>query len=151
MDPASIAGLFLQTSQLAFSSGTALYQFVQDAKKVNAHVEDLSNEFKSLGRTCRHVHGQLRSLAKHYDCHEQDGDDDVSLWSSIQSELAGCNATLQKLKGALEGFGHGGSNLFTQGLCQFKLNLKQHEIIAMKGRVQSHTSALQVCLLVMDM
>ena len=150
MDPASIAGLFLQTSQLALQSGTALYQFIRDTRNVNAHVEDLARELKSLGDACELVHDQLRSVAKRYQFHEHD-QDGVSMWVSIKSELSSCKATLRTLESSLEGFRHGGLNIVTQGVRQFKLNLKQHEIIAMKGQIQSHTSALQVCLLVMDM
>lgn len=151
MDPASIAGLLLQVSQLALQSGTALYQFVTDAKNVNGHIEGLRQELLSLAHACDLVHGQLQSLAKHYRFCAEDDAEGASVWSSIENKLASCNTTLRTLERALAGFSHAGSNFVTQGLRQFKLNLKQDEIIAMKGQIQSHTSALQVCLLVMDM
>lgn len=149
MDPASIAGLFLQTSQLALQSGTALYQFIRDTRTVNAHIDDLASELKSLADTCRLVHHQLHSIARYYKCYE-DKREDASLWASIKEKLADCNTTLDTLQKALEGLQKGGSNVLAQGVRQFKLNLRQHEIINMKARVHSHTSSLQVCLLVMD-
>lgn len=151
MDPASIAGLILQVSQLALQSSTALYQFVRDAQNVNANIEDLISELCSLGDICKIVHGQLRTIARRYRCREEEDKEDISLWMSIQNTLNGCNVTRQILEDALGRLRYGGSNIVTQGLRQFRLNLKQHEINTMKARIQSHTSALQVCLLVMDM
>ena len=151
MDPASTAALLLQVSQLALQSGTALYQFIRDAKDAKGHIADLRHELLSLSHACTLVRGQLGSLAKHYKVGEEDGEEGVSVWSSIENKLKSCNTTLQTLDKALEEFHNGGSNPITQGVRQFKLNLKQDQIIAMKGQIQSHTSALQVCLTVMDM
>jgi hypothetical protein len=151
MDPASIAGLLLQLSQLGLQSGTALYQFINDAKNANGHIANLKHELLSLDHACRLVCSQLESLAKHYRFSEDDGEEGVSVWTSIENKLKSCNATLRTLEKALEGFHRDGSNFVTQGVRQFKLNLKQDQIIAMKGQIQSHTSALQVCLMVMDM
>ena len=146
-----MAGLLLQVGQLALQSGTALYQFVGDTKNVNGQIANLRHELLSLNEACMLVRGQLESLAKHYNFSDEDGDEGVSVWSSIENKLKSCNKTLGTLDKALEGFHRGGSNFLTQGVRQFKLNLKQDQIIAMKGRIQSHTSALQVCLMVMDM
>ena len=151
MDPASIAGLLLQVSQLALQSGTALYQFIGDAKNAKGHIANLQHELFSLDHACKLVRSQLESLAKHYRFGVDDGEEGVSVWSSIENKMKSCNATLRTLDRALEGFHRGGSNFLTQGMRQLKLNLKQDQIIAMKGQIQSHTSALQVCLMVMDM
>ena len=82
MDPASVARLLLQTSQLALQSGTALYHFTRDAQNVNGSVAELAIELNSLADACNTVREQLRSFASQYNCY--DGDDDVhtSLWAS---------------------------------------------------------------------
>lgn len=151
MDPASIAGLLFQVTQLAIQSGSALYQFVGDAKNINGHVRNLKHELDSLADACNFVRGQLRAVAEYYKFCEEHGEDGASMWSSIESHLKSCKTTLRTLTKAVEKFNHNGSNLAMQGIRQFKLNLKQDQIIAMKGQIQSHTSALQLCLIVMDM
>ena len=151
MDPLSLASLVLQTAQLALQAGIALRQFARNAQNVNANVNELAFEITALENACKIVHEQLSGLAKRYDCDDTGQQDQVSLWTSVKEQLESCNTTLHTLEFALMGVNKDTSNLVMQGLRQFKLNLKQPEIIAMKSRIQSHTSALQLCLLVMDM
>lgn len=149
MDAVTLTSLGLKTLQLALQSGLTLYQFVQETRNVNATVRELAIEVKSLGNACRVVHEQLRMLAGEYELsHGNDKQSPVS--TSIQKELESCQKTLRTLRGSLVDVRGNATNFAKQGWRQLKLNMKQDEIFAMKSRIQSHTSALQVCLLVMD-
>ena len=150
MDPVSLAGLGLQTLQLTLQSVGTLQQFIRDTRHVNATVRELAFEIRSLERACRVVHQQLQALAAEYEDSGKHGDAQPALWDSIQKELESCKKTLNTLRSALTTVRRDSSNFMQQGWRQLKLNMKQEEIAAMKGRIQSHTAALQVCLLVMD-
>ena len=150
MDPVSLTSLGLQTLQLAIQSGLALHQFVRETRNVNATVRELAFEIKSLGNACRVVHEQLQILAGQYELQENGENEQAPISASIQKELESCQKTLNTLRSSLVDVRGKTSNFVKQGWRQFKLNMKQDEIVAIKSRVQSHTSALQVCLLVMD-
>lgn len=150
MEPVSLAGLGLQTLQLTLQSAGTLQKFIRDTRNVNATVRELAFEIRSLERACRVVHQQLQALAAEYELSGSRADAQPALWDSIQKELESCKKTLNTLRGALANVRRDSSNVVQQGWRQLKLNMKQEEIAAMKGRIQSHTAALQVCLLVMD-
>lgn len=74
----------------------------------------------------------------------------LELWRSVNGSLLNTRATVDRLDEALEDIRENKTNFAKQAVRQFKLNLKQDEINAIRAQFRTHISALQMTLLMMS-
>ena len=141
MDPLSIAAAVGQGAKLAWSTGKALYDLIEDTKLVDESIKALASEATQLGNTCDSVSKHLKNLSGlSVDA------EDAQLFSSIQMQLSECDRSLRKLTGAIESVRERRSNFLKQVARQVELNLKQETIAESRTQIRAHTANLQISL-----
>ena len=144
-EPVSIlatAGTIAKTAQAAWDIGQALYGFVQNAKSVDGAVRALQAEVKSFGDACDMVQSVLRGLtdADRAKIEDQDGDFCAKLERAIEEY----GLSVVELGEAIQPMDGSSTGMFRKGLKQIKLDMKKEEIDAIRRRIASHVSSVQM-------
>jgi len=143
MDPLSIATAVGGTSKAALALSTTLYAFVEATKNIDQSVKSLYDEVNSLTRTLDAIGGSIASPSLAVG---DEASQNPELWQSVEGSLADCRNTIEKLNASLSGIKNSGSNVASQMLRTFKLNFKEDELRKLKAEIQTHNTALQLAL-----
>ncbi|EXJ70568.1 uncharacterized protein A1O5_06638 [Cladophialophora psammophila CBS 110553] len=151
MDPLSIISTISAIVTGAFTLSSHLYNFVDDARNVNQTVIDLVQEVNALISILRAVKLGLESDPVKRAFRRTNSDDDRLLWESIQGSLNDCQATVDRLEKAIEDIRPERDNFVQQAARRIRLNLKDSEITAARAQFKTHTNALQMALLMVNL
>jgi Glu-tRNA(Gln) amidotransferase subunit E-like FAD-binding protein len=144
MDPLSITaaavGLITFSGQII---GT-LSQFVDDSKRVDDAVKDLSDEIAALARVLNSmaisfrdpIVSSLTALTGHEGQH----------WRDVQRSLGDCRLSFEKLANILEKVKADEKNVLRRARKQFKLNMRSGEIVYLRRQILSFTQTMQISL-----
>jgi hypothetical protein len=153
MDPVSILSTIGAVGAVANSVcalAFQLYTFIEETKNVDQAVADLVEEVSGLNSTLEAVRLGLQSdLVKDTD-KRANSEDSRLLWESIQGSLDNCQATIDKLGNAIVNVRPEGKNFAKQAVRRIKLNLKDSEISAFRTQIKTHTNALHMALLMVN-
>lgn len=143
MDPISIIVSATAVSKAAFALSTTLYTFVEATRNGAQSVQSLYDEVAALTRTLDAMSGSLNRLPT---ATLEEGNANYELWKSVKSSLTECLNTVEQFHSALSGLHNSGSNLASQTLRAFKLNFKEPRLNIRRTQVQTHNTALQLGL-----
>lgn len=150
MDPISIIAVVGTVGKTAVEVGQSLYKLARDTKQTDQTVADLAAEVETLGETCNSVQLQLQSVVADYGATQRGGEQLARFWSSTQVKLEECRITVRRLEIAIQGVRTSKANVIAQIWQQARLNLSQDEIVEIRSRIRSHTTALQISLQVIN-
>jgi hypothetical protein len=154
MDPVSILSTIGAVGAVANSVCTLafqLYTFIEETKNVDQAVADLVEEVSALNSTLEAVRLGLQSdLVKGAE-KRANSEDSRLLWESIQGSLDNCQATIDKLGKAIVDVRPEGKNFAKQAVRRIKLNLKESEMSAFRTQIKTHTNALHMALLMVNL
>jgi hypothetical protein len=143
MEPVSILASVSAASGAALALSTALFTFVQATRNVDQSVRSLYDEVTGLNRTLDAISSCLENARIQESVHTEQN---KKLWKSVTASLGGCRVTVDSLCQTLQGVKKPGSNVATQTLRTFKLNWKEDHIRNLRSQIQSHNTALQLAL-----
>jgi hypothetical protein len=124
---------------------TILYSFISEARVVDANLNALLDEVKSLHQVLNTVEQSL----KHDALVGLRRDDNSSLWDTIEVLMTDCQGTLDRLKTMLEKIQEtsaGKPSFFRKGKKQVKWNVKTKDIESFQHQIYSHYNGMQITL-----
>jgi hypothetical protein len=154
MDPVSILSTIGAVGAVANSVctlGVQLYTFIEETKNVDQAVTDLIEEVNGLNSILEAVKLGLESDLVKFAEKRADSEDSRLLWESIQGSLDNCQVTINKLEKAIVDIRPEGKNFAKQALRRIKLNLKEDEISGFRTQIRTHTNALHMALLMVNL
>ena len=149
MDPISpfaILSAVNSVGGVAFNLSTKLYSFIKATKVVDKSVEALYHEVKGLENILNTVRTTLtRTERNQAEDSALLGD---SAWTSIENAVEDCRLTVEALDRLVQDVGTvaATTNPFKKILKQLKLNLNTDQLVAVKGRIHTHSTCLQLAL-----
>jgi Fungal N-terminal domain of STAND proteins len=143
MEPVSILTSVSAASRAALALSTALFTFVQATRNINQSVRALYDEVTGLNRTLDAISSCLENASIQESIHT---DQNKDLWTSVMASLGDCRVTVDNMCQTLQGVKQPGSNVAAQALRTFKLNWKEDQIRTLRSQIQSHNTALQLAL-----
>jgi hypothetical protein len=143
MEPVSILTSVSAASRAALALSTALFTFVQATRNVDQSVRALYDEVTGLNRTLDAISSCLENASIQESVHTEQNKE---LWKSVTASLGDCRVTVDSMCQTLQGVKKRGSNVAAQALRTFKLNWKEDQIGTLRSQIQSHNTALQLAL-----
>jgi Fungal N-terminal domain of STAND proteins len=143
MEPISILTSVSAASRAALALSTTLFTFVQATRNVDQSVRALYDEVTGLNRTLDAINSSLTTARIDKSTHAEQNHE---LWKSVIASLGDCRATVDSMCQTLQGVQQCGSNVAAQALRVFKLNWKEDQIRSLRFQIQSHNTALQLAL-----
>jgi len=137
-------------TRTVFNITLTLTNFIKDTRQVDQSVKSLLVEFTTLGTALKAVQAGLAEPAIQNAERRAEKVESLDLWQSVAGSLISTRATVDKLDEALEDIRGEKSNFAKQAIKQMKLNLKSSEIVALRSQCQTHTTALQMALLMIN-
>jgi len=144
MDPLSAGATAIA---VATQVSTTLYTFVQDAKCIDESLASFLAETNNLKRSITAVEGSLQGLV--LPLSQASNDEQMhELCSSVDDSLQDCGKTCEELNSVLLGIrGNSHSqNPLRQPLKAVRLNMNSDNIVRLRDQINSHNSALQLSL-----
>jgi hypothetical protein len=143
MDPVSILTSVSAASRVALALSTTLFVFVQATRDVDQSVRALYDEVTGLTLTIDAISSSLKStdIGKGKQPEQNQG-----LWQSVIASLDHCRSAVRKMCQTLQGIKKSSSTVAGQALRVFKLNWKQDQIKTLRSQIQTHNTALQLAL-----
>jgi hypothetical protein len=154
MDPVSILSTIGAVGAVTNSVCTLafqLYTFIEETKNIDQAVVDLVEEVNALNSILEAVKLGLESDLVKVAEKRANSEDSRLLWESIQVSLDNCQATINRLEKAIVDIRPESKSFAKQALRRIKLNLKDDEISTFRTQVRTHTNALHMALLMVNL
>ena len=145
MDPitiASTAGVVAKTAKSAWDIGETLYTFTQNTRTVDETIRALQSEIKSFGDACSLLQSVLGGL--------KDADKmgiaapGENFWDNLERATQEYERTVDQLRVVVKDLNGKKEHFALQGWKQLKLNMRRDEIAAIRDRIRSHLSSVQM-------
>ncbi len=123
-----------------------LYSFIQATKTVNKSIEALHLEVKGLESVLTTAQTVLAGIERYYA--KDPAQSVVSVWTSIGNGVQDCRLTVEALNTLVSDVGTnaGTANPIKKMVKQVNLNLNTEQIVAVRGRIHTHSMCLQLAL-----
>ena len=154
MDPATILSVIATSAKLAKSSwdlGEALYAFTKDAIVIDTTLRELVNETRAVQCPCDLLVGLLEDIKADIDSHPEraatkHGTKLIDTLPKLASQLAHCEATLDRLRQGVEGIRSNNKNAAKKAWAAFRLNLRREMMRENRSQLSMHLNALNTSL-----
>jgi hypothetical protein len=150
MDPVSVCSTALSAIKAVFGVSTTLYAFVQDTKQVDHALAAFFAETTNLKTSITAIESGLKNpLLLQFTQSTAPDDQIYELCISIDDALQDCRRTCDELDIVLRGIRgthNDPRNPFRQALKAVKLNMDSESIVQLRAQINSHTSAMQLAL-----
>ena len=141
MDPISIVSLAASLTQGAYQ----VSKFIASSASVDTTLTELQTEVVGLGNVLKSIETSLEGPAAARKGGGVVGE--AELWTSLAFAIKDAERTITALQGIVQGLlGTKSTGIFRKMVRQAKLSLNTDEITAIRARIHTHTSSLQVAL-----
>jgi hypothetical protein len=143
MNPISILSSVSAASRVTLALSTTLFTFVQATRDVNHSVRALYDEVTSLIGTLDAISSSIKTTDTGKG---KQPEQNPELWRSVITSLDHCRGSVDNMYKTLQGVQKPSSNIAGQALRAFKLNWKDDQIRTLRSQIQTHNTALQLAL-----
>jgi hypothetical protein len=150
MDPVTIITSVSAISKAAVGISTTLSTFIDATQNVDQSIQAIYDGITALNRTLNAIRSTLESSHVAIGASSTQ-EQDSGLWAAVVEALDDCRVTVEKFKASLTGLEHKGSNDAVQALRAFKLQHREEELKTFRAQVQTHNTALQLVLQMINM
>jgi hypothetical protein len=148
MDPLSIAAASTGLAITGIKVSAGLYQWIEDARKIDTTLGALVEEIKSLSRVLDAV---SKSWAQNPGTARSQMDPQGDLWYSVRLTLDECTVTMNDLDKQVEAISNSGFRFLRRPTKHMRLNMKSGEILVLKQRIQSYNGTMQIAMQVLSL
>ena len=146
MDPISVIALLASLTSLskALTNGVnMIHSFLEDSKNIDNTIELLYRETKGLLETLGAIIIALSGPKIQNSSVVQDYGE---LWARLMTCIKECNVTADEINKELKSIEIKKFGLFTKGVRQYKLGLKEEKINGLRSQIRTHGQAVSSCL-----
>jgi hypothetical protein len=152
MDPVTILSLASGSAtvgKLLFQSAQSLWKFIEQARDVDQSIHDLQMETVGLSRNLKAISDALDQPA--IKTHRTIVQDYALVWESLDGSVRDCEGTAMAMQAKLKGLESAKKPSFlSQAWKQYRLGLKEEEIRTLRSQIQTHSTGLQLSILMIN-
>lgn len=151
MDFVSCAAVAGSVTMACIKISNLLHQFIEETKSADGNIKTFYKEVTALSRILKAIRSSLQHPSIEKAITKAQGQDDTTLWDSIQYSLDDCGRVVKKLNDILADIGLGArTGIFNSALTTYRLRERRPEMALLRQQIQTYSGVLQMAMQVIS-
>jgi type I site-specific restriction endonuclease len=146
VDPLSVIGVIVNRSKALPGFTNSILAVIDEVKNLHPSIQGIDEEVQSLQSTLDAINGSLASLSPADTTAKNEDVGSESLWAAAYKGIHDCELAIHQLYDCLKGFKMENSDVEHQKLMTLKFNQRERQLQALRRRVKTHNTSLQLVL-----